>query len=122
VWQPNKIQWRVIWALAVALILLWPPLQGRSLGIKFISWLADPTNSLPHQPAQFSFDDEDDMAAMTAHDGQEADYERVYSSSAFARLRLRLRDMEEPFDPSTERQVLGAIAVLSALIIWRLGA
>ena len=58
---------------------------------------------------------------MMAHDAQEAEYERVYASSKLARLRIRLRDMPEPFDPSTEQQVLAAIGVLGGLLVWRLG-
>jgi hypothetical protein len=122
VWQPNTSQRRLIWTLAVVLILFWPSPQGRSLGIKTITWLADPMHNLPRQPAHFTFEDEDDAATVTAHDDQEAEYERAYASSALTRLRIHLRDMQEPFDPSTERQVLGAIAVLGALFIWRLGS
>ena len=33
-WQPNTAQWRVIWIVAVLLILSWPPEKGRSLAIK----------------------------------------------------------------------------------------
>ncbi len=106
----------------MVLILLWPSQQSRSLGIKIASWLADPIHTLPQQPGPLAMEDEDDIAALTAHDDQEAEYDRAYASSALTRLRIRLRDMQEPFDPSTEQQVLGAIALLTALLIWRLGS
>jgi hypothetical protein len=35
---------------------------------------------------------------------------------------LQLRDLSDPFDPATERQVLAGLAILSALGIWRLEA
>ncbi len=126
-WQPKTFQWRLICTLAVLVVLFWPA-QGqqgdpdRSLAIKTVNWLADPMHTLPRPPGTLSFDDEDDVAAITAHDAQEAEYERVYASSAIARLRIRARDMQEPFDSSTERQLLSAVVVLGALFIWRLGA
>jgi len=122
VWKPNTAQKWLIWTLAVVMVLLWPSQQGRSLGIKTVSWLADPMHTLPRQPAVLSVEDEDDMAAISAHDDQEAEYDRAYASSSLTRLRIHLRDMQEPFDPSTEQQVLGAVAVLGALLIWRLGS
>jgi hypothetical protein len=120
VWQPNTAQWRLIWVLAVVVVLLWPGQQGRSLAVKTLNWSADPMHTLPRLPANFSFEDEDDVAVVAAHDQQEDDYNRVYASSAWVRLRIHLRDLQEPFDPSTERQVLAAIAILGSLLIWRL--
>ena len=110
------------------LVVLFWPAQGqqgepdRSLAIKTVNWLADPMRTLPRLPATLSFDDEDDVVAITAHDAQEAEYERVYASSAFVRLRIHGRDLQEPLDASTERQLLSAVVVLGALLIWRLSA
>ena len=121
-WQPNTSQWRVIWILAAVIVLFWPSgQQNRSLAIKTINWAADPRHTLPRLPDALSFDDEDDVRAVTAHDNQEEEYDRVYASSPMARLRIRLRDTGEPFDPGTERQVLVAIGVLGGLLVWRLG-
>ena len=121
-WQPNSSQWRVIWVLAALLVLFWPNQQNRSLALKAVNWAADPTNKLPHPPNNFTMEDGEDTEVVEAHDIQEAEYERVYASSGLQGIRLRLRDMEDPFDPSTEQQVLAAIAVLGGLLIWRLGA
>ena len=112
----------MIWILAAFIVLFWPSgQQNRSLAIKTLNWAADPMHTLPRLPEALSFDDEDDIVAVTAHDDQEAEYNRVYASSATARVRIHMRDMEEPFDPSTERQVLVAIGVLGGLLVWRLG-
>ena len=122
VWRPNPLQWRLIWILAVVIVLSWPLQGSRSLAIKALNWAADPTNALPRLPREFSLEDGEDPVAVTAHDNQEAEYNRVYASSRIARLRIRLRDMSDPFDPSTQQQLLAAIGLLGGLLIWRLGA
>jgi hypothetical protein len=121
VWQPSAPQWRLIWILTVVIVLFWPGEQDRSLAIKTLNWAADPRNTLPQLPGDLTLDSGDDPEAVTAHDAQEAEYYRVYEGSRVARLRMRLRDMSDPFEPSTQRQILGAIAVLGGLAVWRLG-
>ena len=119
-WQPNTAQWRVIRIAAVLLVLGWPPDRGRSAGIKVVNWLADPTNSLPTLPDQLPIGLDDNGDAVAAHDAQEAEYYRQYASSDLTRLRMTLKVASDPFDPQTERQILVAIGVLSALAVWRL--
>jgi hypothetical protein len=121
VWRPNSKQWRLIWALAAAIVLFWPTQGSRCLAIKTVNWLADPGNTLPRQPGEFSLEDGEDPVAVMAHDSQELEYNRVVASSRLARLRIRLRDMPDPFETSTQRQLLLAIGVLGGLLIWRLG-
>ena len=60
------------------------------------------------------------MDAVQQHDAEEAAYYYMYSSSRISRLRLRLRDLRDPLDPSTERQLLVGVAILVALGIWRM--
>ena len=119
-WQPNTAQWRVIWIVAVLLILGWPPDQGRNLAMKSANWLADPTNSLPALPDQLPIGLDDNADAVAVHDAQEAEYYRQYASSGMTRLRMKLKVATDPFDPSTERQILAGIGILSALAVWRL--
>jgi hypothetical protein len=119
-WQPNTAQWRIIWTVAVLLILGWPPEQGRSLGVKAVNWLADPTNALPSMPTPLPIGLSDNGDAVTEHDAEEAEYYRVYTSSAVTRFRMRLKEATDPFDPSTERQILAGLGILSALAVWRL--
>ena len=115
VWQPNSSQWRLIWTLSVLIVLFWPGQQNRSLAIKALNWIADPNNTLPRLPDDFSLEVGEDPNIVTAHDTQEAEYRRIYAGSSFVRLRIRLRDMPEPFDPTTQKQVLAAIGVLANL-------
>jgi hypothetical protein len=117
-WQPNTAQWRLIWIVAVLLILAWPVENG-SLARKAINWAADPFQSLPRLPSPLTMGLDDDMDTVQQHDAEETAYYRMYDGSRIGRLRLQLRDLQDPFDPSTERQVLVGLALLSALGIWR---
>ena len=120
-WQPNTAQWRVIWIVGVLLIFAWPPDKGRSLGMKTVNWLVDPNNSLPALPDQLPMGLDDNGDAVAAHDAQQAEYDQRYASSGVTRLRMTLKVAGDPFDPSTERQILAGIGILSALTVWRLG-
>jgi hypothetical protein len=120
VWQPNATQWRIIWIVAVFLILSWPPDKGRSLGVKITIWLADPRHTLPTMPEPLPIALDDNGDAVSEHDTLEAEYHRQYESSAFMRFRMTLKEAMDPFDPSTERQILAGIGILSALAVWRI--
>jgi hypothetical protein len=120
VWQPNTAQWWIIWVVAVLLILGWPPDQGRSLAMKAANWLADPTGALPLQPDPLPIGLDDNGDAVAEHDALEAEYYRQYESSRVTRLRMRLKVAADPFDPTTERQILTGIGILSTLAVWRL--
>jgi hypothetical protein len=119
VWQPNKRQWWLIWPLALFVLVAWPAHNG-SLAVKAVRWLADPSGSLPQLPGPLAMGLDDNADAVAVHDAEEAEYYRLSASSGFARLRLRLRDATDPFDPTTERQLLSGIAVLGILLVWRL--
>jgi hypothetical protein len=121
-WQPDTVQWCIIWIVAVFLILAWPPDNGRSLGAKGVNWLADPLGSLPVSPAPLPMGLDDNGDAVTAHDTEEAQYTRAFESSSWIRMRMHLKTAGDPFDPSTERQLLTGIGILSALAVWRLNA
>ena len=82
--------------------------------------IADPAGALPALPAPLPMALDDDGDAVAAHDAQEREFYRVYDSSRVTRWRMTLKDAGEPLDPSTERQLLVAVAVLSALAVWRL--
>ena len=118
--QPNRAQWSIIWTAAALLVLAWPGDTGRSLLVKAVNWAVDPAGSLPTLPAPLPMALDDDGDAVPAHDAQEAEYYRVRDRSVITRWRMTLRDAGDPFDPSTERQLLVAVAVLSALVVWRL--
>jgi hypothetical protein len=117
-WQPNTAQWRLIWTVAVLLILAWPE-ENQSLAIKAINWGVDPFQTLPRTPSPIAPGLGDDVDAVQQHDAEEAAYYYMYSSSRLSRLRLQLRDLKDPLEPSTERQILVGLAILIALSIWR---
>jgi hypothetical protein len=120
VWQPNSAQWRIIWIVAAVLILLWPPDKGRSLGVKIANWIADPGHTLPAMPEPLPIALDDNGDAVTEHDALAAEYYRQFQSSGMTRFRMKLKEASEPFDPSTERQILAGFGVLGALVVWRM--
>jgi len=122
VWQPNKAQWRIIWLIAALLILGWPPDQGRSLGMKALNWLADPSDALPLMPGPLPIGLDDNGDAVAEHDAQEAEYYRAYESSRMTRLRMKLKVARDPFQPTTQRLLLSAVLVFAGLLVWRLGS
>jgi hypothetical protein len=122
VWQPNRAQWRLIWPLAFFVLLAWPAGAERSLGVKAVNWLADPRQALPSLPPQLPMGLDDDGDAVAEHDAQEAEYFKALDGSFQTRLRMRLKDAGDPFEPSTERQLVAGVGVLGALLIWRLQA
>jgi hypothetical protein len=101
-WQPNRAQWRILWTVAVLVILAWPPDRGRSLLVKAINRAADPFNSLPALPPPMGLDYDGD--AVAAHDRQESEFSRVYASGRITRWRMDLKTARDPIDPQTERQ------------------
>jgi hypothetical protein len=119
-WQPTRAQWSIIWTVAVLLVLAWPPDRGRSLLVKAVNWAVDPADSLPALPATLPMGLDDDGDAVAAHDALEAEYYRMRDSSSTTRWRMNMKVARDPFDPSTERQLLIAVAVFGALGVWRL--
>jgi hypothetical protein len=69
-------------------------------------------------PLPIALDDNGD--AVTEHDALEAEYYRQYQSSGVRHFRMMLKEATDPFDPSTERQILAGIGILSALAVWRI--
>jgi hypothetical protein len=120
-WQPNNRQW---WTLAIVLLLVvfaWPPGDDRSLAAKVVNWAVDPRDELPVLPTQLALGLGDDPDAVAAHDMVTQQYDALYAKGGWTRTRLALKVARDPFDPSTERQLLTAIAVLTALVAWRMG-
>jgi hypothetical protein len=119
-WQPNRAQWSIVWVVAILVVLAWPPDAGRSLGTKALNWAADPRGSLPDLPPPLPMSLGDDGDAVTAHDTQETAYYQERGRSPVTRWRMDLKTARDPFDRSTQRQLLVGMAVLSALLVWRL--
>jgi hypothetical protein len=119
-WQPNRVQWSIIWSIAILLILAWPPAEGRSLLVKLANWAVDPADALPTLPAALPMGLDDNGDAVTAHDAELTAYYRRHDSSTVTRWRMDWKTAADPFDPVTERQLLVGVAVVGALLVWRL--
>jgi hypothetical protein len=116
--EARRSPWPVVAALVAALAVFWPPDGGRSLAVKAINWIADPRQELPRKPSPLAIGVDDDADIVAAHDNEEHAYEAMYRESWQGRLRLELRDAEDPLEPSTERPLLVAAAAIIAL--WAL--
>jgi len=119
-WEPSSKQWLIIWPVALLIVLAWPTEQGSSLGVKALSRIVDPFNTLPDLPPPLPLGLDDDGDAVSQHDALERSYYDARDRSPLNRLRMGIKSAEDPFEPSTERQLLIAVAVVAALAIWRL--
>jgi len=119
-WQPTRTQWVIVWVVAILAVLAWPPDSGRSLGMKALNWAADPGGSLPDLPPPLPMSLGDDGDAVAAHDTQETAYYQERDRSVVTRWRMDLKTAADPFDRSTQRQLLVGTVVLSALGVWSL--
>jgi hypothetical protein len=120
-WQPNNGQWWLLLVVMLLLVAVWPPAEGRSLALKFVNWAVDPGDRLPVLPDPFELGQGDDLEAVNAHDLQTRMYDELYNRGGWTRMRLRLKVADDPFDNSTERQLLVVTGVLTAFLVWRFG-
>ncbi len=106
-WQPNNRQWWVLVVAALFITCAWPPSRpgplgnDKSLAMKFVNWAVDPRGELPVMPPPFTFANGDDPDAVMEHDTQ------------------TLKVAGDPFNPSTERQLLVALGVATVFLVWR---
>lgn len=120
-WRPTNLQWWVIVIVALFIVAAWPPAEDRSLLMKLVNWAVDPWNELPVLPEQLALGVGDDPRAVEAHDMQVQQYDALYMKGGWMRRRLELKVANDPFNASTERQLLVGLGVLTTLVIWRLG-
>lgn len=113
------ISWWILLGAALLIVFLWPPAADRSLAVKFVNWLVDPRNQLPTLPGPLAIGQGDDPAAVEAHDLQTRMYDELYNTGGWTRTRLELKVWRDPFNPSTERQLLIAFGVVTAFVVWR---
>lgn len=105
------------WPLFLAALLIvgaWPPANGRSLVMKIVNVAVDPTDSLPVLPPQLGYGLSDDVRAVEERDAMVRAYDEAYDRDALTRMRLELKVARDPFDVSTERQLLLVFGVLTA--------
>jgi len=122
VWRPNNFQWWLLVVVALLIVFAWPPTDDRSLAVKVVNWSVDPWDALPVLPDQLALRLGDDPDAVAAHDQQTQQYDALYLKGGWTRTRLQLKVARDPINPSTERQALTAIGVLTALVVWRMAA
>jgi len=120
-WQPNKFQWWLLVMVALLIVFVWPPSGDKSLAVKFVNWAVDPSGELPILPDQLALGLGDDPDIVSAHDLRVQQYDALYLKGGWTRKRLELKVARDPFNPSTERQLLTGLAVVTAFLTWRLG-
>lgn len=119
VWQPTNAQWWTLLIAALLIVAAWPPADDRSLAMKFVNWAVDPGDRLPTLPPPYGPGEGDDLEAVNAHDLQTRMYDELYNKGGWTRLRLDLKVARDPFNAATERQVLVAIGIVAAFLVWR---
>jgi hypothetical protein len=118
-WQPNKLQWWVLVIVALFIACAWPPSDDKSLAMKFVNWAVDPRGELHVMPPPFTFANGDDPETVTEHDAQSLNYGLLYLKGGWIRRRLELKVADDPFNRSTERQLLVALGMLTVFLVWR---
>jgi len=120
-WRPDSFQWWLLVVIALAIVCVWPPGDDKSLAVKIVNWTVDPKDELPVLPDPLALGKGDDPDAVAEHDRQVQQYDALYLKGGWTRRRLALKVARDTFNPSTERQVLTAIGVVTAFVAWRLG-
>jgi hypothetical protein len=118
-YKPTNAQWWFLVIVALLIVFAWPPGDDRSLAAKCVNWAVDPRDTLPVLPNQLALGLGDDPDAVAAHDMVVQQYDSLWARGGWTRKRLELKVARDPFNPSTERQLLTAAAVLTALLMWR---
>jgi len=118
--DPQNARWWTLIGVALLVVFVWPPGEDRSLAAKFVNWVVDPRDALPVLPPQLGLGLGDDPDAVAAHDMETQRYDALYLKGGWTRRRLELKVARDPFNPSTERQLLTAIGVVIALLTARM--
>lgn len=119
--RATSFQWWFLTTVALLIVFLWPPRDHKSLALKFVNWVVDPRDELPILPDQLPLGSGDDPAAVAIHDIQTQQHDALYQKGGWTRMRLELKVASDPLDPSTERQLLTGVAVVTAFLGWRWG-
>ena len=109
-------------AFAVLLVCLWPPGNDRSLAVRIVNWAVDPRGELPVLPEPFALGAGDDPDAVAEHDAQVQAYDARYAQGGWMRRRLALKVARDPFNAAMERQVILALGIVAAFLLWRMNA
>lgn len=116
----NSRAWWVLLFVTLAIVVAWPPREGKSLAVKIVNWAVDPTGQLPVLPPQLGMGLGDDPQVVELRDAQVRRYDELFNQGGLIRKRLELKVATDPNDPVTERQVLLVVGVLVWFGVWRL--
>lgn len=109
----------VLFLVVVLIVVVWPPERGSSLAIKATRLAVDPAGTLPFLPEQLDFGLSDDPQAVEMRDELVRRYDVAIASGPLTRARLSLKTAVDPFDKTTERQVLLLLGVVVAFLVMR---
>jgi hypothetical protein len=118
-WQPTNAQWWCLAIVALFIVAAWPPRDDRSLATKVVNWAVDPFDELPILPPQLGPGVGDDLEAVNARDAIVRRYDELYMEGGWTRQRLLLKGAGDPLRPSTTRQLLAGLGVVTVLMVWR---
>jgi hypothetical protein len=118
-WRPTNAQWWCLALVSLTIVLAWPPRDDRSLATKFVNWAVDPLGTLPILPPQLGLGTGDDVEAVNERDAIVRRYDELYLQGGWTRRRLLLKVADDPLRPSTTRQLLTALGVLTVFLVWR---
>jgi hypothetical protein len=111
----------IVALFVIFVVAAWPPTSGRSLAVKAVNWGVDPWDQLPVFPPQLGMGQGDDPEAVELRDAMVHRYDTIYNQGGWIRKRLELKVARDPFDPTTERQLLLVACVLAAYAALRAG-
>lgn len=109
----------LLFLTALLIVVCWPPERGSSLAITVTRFAVDPAGTLPFLPEQLDFGLSDDPQAVELRDELVRRYDVALSQGPLMRARLALKTATDPFDKTTERQVLLLFGVVVAFLVLR---
>lgn len=114
--------WWTLLITTLTIVVVWPPQNGKSLALTLVNWAVDPSNQLPVLPPQLGMGLGDDPLLVEARDAQVRRYDAAFNAGGWTRRRLLLKVADDPFNPTTTRQVLLVIGALMWFVVWRVAA
>jgi len=117
--RPTRAGSWILFLDVLFIVIAWPPAQGRSLMVKAVNRAVDPADALPVLPPQLGFGLSDDVQAVEMRDEIVRRYDQMYALGGVTRARMQLKVADDPFDPSTERQLLLVFGVVVAFLTLR---
>lgn len=116
----RRTAWWLLLTVTLAIVVCWPPQNGKSLALTIVNWAVDPSGQLPILPPQLGMGLGDDPLMVEARDAKVRRYDESFSAGGWTRARLQLKVARDPFNPTTTRQALLVIGVVVWFVVWRM--